>query len=248
MSSPAPSPLHGDENRQGVIVITTFVVTVLASVVVALRMATRIWIVRNVGWDDYTILFANIGIIIGCALVVVQVYYGFGRHRFFLSENEFVQLTKTVYSNETRPHYHHLLYRSYSGKLAEPELRPKLGYKVFTSGTNSYLSHRSLRISSSGALVDSDKPSKPASAFVNLFRRGQSSHESGLEAATHTFEVEASRAQAHGAGGDDFAMQNLHGDKKTTTQSIQKTTTIDIEDKSAPGSQGGLSAEEELGE
>ncbi|KAL8657422.1 MAG: hypothetical protein Q9226_001936 [Calogaya cf. arnoldii] len=43
-------------------------------------------------------------------------------------------------------------------------------------------------------------------------------------------------------------MQNLHGDKKTTAQGIQKTTTIDIEDKSAPGSQGGLSAEAQFGE
>ncbi len=47
---------------------------------VALRKATRILIVRNVGWDDYTILCATIGIIIGCALVVVQVHYGFARH------------------------------------------------------------------------------------------------------------------------------------------------------------------------
>lgn len=97
MSSPAPQPPNGDENRQGGIIITTFLVTVLASIVVALRMATRIWIVRNVGWDDYTILFATIGIIIGCALVVVQVHYGFGRHRFFLSENDFVQFTKYAY-------------------------------------------------------------------------------------------------------------------------------------------------------
>ncbi|KAL9631608.1 MAG: hypothetical protein Q9204_004164 [Flavoplaca sp. TL-2023a] len=71
MSSSAPLPPNGDENRQGGTIITTYLVTVLASVVVALRMATRIWIVRNVGWDDYTILFATIGIIIGCALVLV---------------------------------------------------------------------------------------------------------------------------------------------------------------------------------
>ncbi|KAL8960747.1 MAG: hypothetical protein Q9183_005413, partial [Haloplaca sp. 2 TL-2023] len=97
MSSTAPIPPNGDENRQGGIIITTYLVTVLASVVVALRMATRIWIVRNVGWDDYTILFATIGIIIGCPLVVIQVHYGFGRHKIFLSENDYAQFTKYAY-------------------------------------------------------------------------------------------------------------------------------------------------------
>lgn len=97
MSSPAPPSPNGDENRQGGMLATTFVVTVLASVVVALRMATRIWIVRNVGWDDYTILFATIGIIIGCGLVVVQIHYGFGRHRIYLTEWQFIEFTKYAY-------------------------------------------------------------------------------------------------------------------------------------------------------
>lgn len=97
MSSSGPPPSNGDENRQGGILVTTFVVTVLASVVVALRMATRIWIVRNVGWDDYTILCATIGIIIGCGLVVPQVDYGFGRHKFYLTEWQLSQFMKYSY-------------------------------------------------------------------------------------------------------------------------------------------------------
>lgn len=90
-------PRNGDENRQGGILGTTFTVTVLATVVVALRMATRIWLVRNVGWDDYTILFATIGIIIGCGLVVVQVHYGLGRHKFYLTKWQFIEFTKYSY-------------------------------------------------------------------------------------------------------------------------------------------------------
>ncbi|KAL8833703.1 MAG: hypothetical protein Q9176_007859 [Flavoplaca citrina] len=391
MSSPAPLPPNGDENRQGGVIITTYLVTVLASVVVALRMATRIWIVRNVGWDDYTILFATIGIIIGCALVVVQVHYGFGRHRFFLSENDFVQFTKYAYlewiqtfqtlmfnklsicflllripvekylirpiqgaiailivtniiltlvwilqcnpaeaawdksipstcftdaqlqriiisqaiisiisdvvlalfpivllwkvqipirvkaglcvlmslglitaaccivrtvgnwqninSDPTWASVNNWHWRSWEvciGIIAAciPPLRP--GYKAFTSGINSYLSHRSLYKSSSRGLVESEK--SPKSAFVKIFHHGQACHESGLEAAAHAVDVEASRAQAHGAGDDDFAMQNLHGDKQTIDQGIQKTTRIDIENDSLPRSHRGLSAEEELGE
>ena len=59
------SPRHGDENRQGGIRATTLIVTILASIVVALRLTVRIWVVRSIGWDDYTILCATFGIIIG---------------------------------------------------------------------------------------------------------------------------------------------------------------------------------------
>ncbi|KAL9631607.1 MAG: hypothetical protein Q9204_004163 [Flavoplaca sp. TL-2023a] len=120
------------------------------------------------------------------------------------------------------------------------------GYKAFTSGINSYLSHRSLQKSSSRGLVESEK--SPESAFAKIFRRGQASYESRLEAAVHAVNVETRRAQTHGAGDSDFAMQNLHGDKQTMDPGIQKTTRIDIENDSLPSSQHGLSAEEELGE
>jgi hypothetical protein len=60
-------------------------------------MATRIWIVRSVGWDDYTILFATLGIIIGCGLVVVQVHYGLGRHKFYLTKWQYIEFEKYSY-------------------------------------------------------------------------------------------------------------------------------------------------------
>lgn len=90
-------PRNGDENRQGGILATAFFVTTLASTVVACRMATRIWLVRNVGWDDYTILCATIGIIIGCGLVVVEVHYGFGRHKYYLTKWQFIEFSKYSY-------------------------------------------------------------------------------------------------------------------------------------------------------
>ena len=74
MSGKGLPPHNGDENRQGGIMATTFIVTILACTVVALPMSTRIWIVKNVGPDDYMILLAAIGIVIGLGLVVVQVH------------------------------------------------------------------------------------------------------------------------------------------------------------------------------
>ena len=97
MSSTGPPPLHGDENRQAGIIATTFVVTVLACLAVALRMVTRIWIVRSVGWDDYTILCAAVGTILGTALDLVEIHYGLGRHRYFLPEWHWIEFEKYSY-------------------------------------------------------------------------------------------------------------------------------------------------------
>lgn len=127
-----------------------------------------------------------------------------------------------------------------------PTLRP--AYRVISSAVSSYLSHRSFRKSSDEALVEPGNPSKATSCFAKQhFDRGQASQDPALEAAAHTASVEADRAQAYGIGEDGFAMKNLPGDKKTTN-GIQKTTKIDIEDRSAPGSQRSFFSDMESGE
>ncbi|KAI4263404.1 MAG: hypothetical protein L6R42_001453 [Xanthoria sp. 1 TBL-2021] len=97
MSISGPPTANGDENRQGGLIATAIVLTVLASVVVALRMITRIWIVRNVGWDDYTIVCAAIGKIVGCGLLIVRVHYGFGRHKVYLTQWQVIEGSKYSY-------------------------------------------------------------------------------------------------------------------------------------------------------
>ena len=72
-------------------------VAVSASIVLALRFLNRIWIVRNVGINDYIILCATLGIIVGCGLVVVQVHNGLGRHRYYLAEWQYIEATKYSY-------------------------------------------------------------------------------------------------------------------------------------------------------
>ena len=52
--------------------------------------------------------------------------------------------------------------------------------------------------------------------------------------------AEADRAQEYGAGEEGFAMRYLPGDIKTADQGIKKTTTIDVNGRSAQGSQGSL--------
>lgn len=82
MTGPGLPPTHGDEHRGGGMIATTTVLGFLTTVVVTLRMITRIRIVRNVGFDDYTIICATIEMIVAAGLVIVQVHYGFGRHKY----------------------------------------------------------------------------------------------------------------------------------------------------------------------
>ena len=78
-------------------IATTILVSALASVTVALRFATRIWIVRSVGWDDYTMLCAVFGIVISTGLVLVEVHYGFGRHKADLTKWQYIEFMKYSY-------------------------------------------------------------------------------------------------------------------------------------------------------
>ena len=91
------SPRHEDDNHGGGIIATTVILSVLASVTVALRMATRTWIVRSIGWDDYTIILAAFGCIIGSGLVIVEVHYGFGRHKDDRTPWRYIEFMKYSY-------------------------------------------------------------------------------------------------------------------------------------------------------
>ena len=85
------------DNRGGGILATAVTTTFLTCVVVALRLVTRLRIVRNAGWDDYTILFASFGKIIACGLIIVQVHYGFGRHKMDLTQWQYIEYMKYSY-------------------------------------------------------------------------------------------------------------------------------------------------------
>ena len=97
MSSSGLTLQNNDYNRGGGIIATTVVVSLLASTAVALRLATRIWIVRNVGWDDYTIICAAFGIIISSGLVIVEVHYGLGKHKVDLTYWQYIEFMKYSY-------------------------------------------------------------------------------------------------------------------------------------------------------
>ena len=97
MSVSGLSPASGGDDRGASIIAMVVTVTFVASLAVALRFATRIWIIRSIGWDDYTILMAGLGEIIGAGLVIVQVHYGLGRHKYSLTKWQYIEFSKYSY-------------------------------------------------------------------------------------------------------------------------------------------------------
>ena len=68
VSQPTEPPPFGDKNASAGLLATTILVTVLCIILVSLRFATRIWVVKRVGWDDWTILFACVRVAKGLAV------------------------------------------------------------------------------------------------------------------------------------------------------------------------------------
>ena len=97
VSQPTRPPPQGDKNASGGLLATTILVTALCVILVAMRFATRIWIVKRVGWDDWCILFACLGHPIGTGLVVYQISRGFGRPAYYLSAHDFRECMKYAY-------------------------------------------------------------------------------------------------------------------------------------------------------
>lgn len=58
MDDPPAPPTSGNTNFTQGILLFTIILTTLSATVAGLRFATRAWIVKGLGWDDYTMMFA----------------------------------------------------------------------------------------------------------------------------------------------------------------------------------------------
>ncbi|KAL8719662.1 MAG: hypothetical protein Q9225_003359 [Loekoesia sp. 1 TL-2023] len=97
MQKPQTPPDIGNADRSGGILATSILALVLVLIFIALRFATRIWLVKRVGWDDWCIVFAGFGHIIGMGLIAKQIGYGFGRPAYYLTEHGFQEFMKYSY-------------------------------------------------------------------------------------------------------------------------------------------------------
>lgn len=96
MEASGPPP-EGDVDKGAALIIGGSVTVAVATLFVALRFCVRIWITKSVWWDDWTILFAIIGNIIGLALDFVEIHYGFGRPQFYLNQHQLLEYGKYAY-------------------------------------------------------------------------------------------------------------------------------------------------------
>lgn len=60
MAGTDPPPPAGDETRGPLIIAMLMLFFGLASIIVCLRLAGRVWINHTVGWDDATIAIAQV--------------------------------------------------------------------------------------------------------------------------------------------------------------------------------------------
>ena len=58
MDDPSAPPSRLDTNFTQGILIIAIITTVLSATVAGLRFATRAWIVKGLGWDDYAMMMA----------------------------------------------------------------------------------------------------------------------------------------------------------------------------------------------
>ncbi|KAJ6123881.1 hypothetical protein N7471_011198 [Penicillium samsonianum] len=75
-----------DVNQGPRIIIATAITTVAALITVLARFYVRICLIRNVGWDDYTMALTMLLSVCGFAIIVPEVKYGAGRHMVYVQE------------------------------------------------------------------------------------------------------------------------------------------------------------------
>ena len=113
MELPEPPPDGNNNLVPGLIASATILVAVTI-ITVALRVATRGWIVKAIGWDDVTIVLAlvvsnmladsvdlmtqQLGATVGAELDLVIFRYGSGRPAWYLTDYQLQQFFKHPYS------------------------------------------------------------------------------------------------------------------------------------------------------
>ncbi|TGO11086.1 hypothetical protein BTUL_0117g00010 [Botrytis tulipae] len=83
-SAKSPPPADGDQGhgtRMLIVIVTTFTVVV---VIFCLRLSVRLFVVRSMGWDDYSIIAATAAATVCNAFNINYIHSGGGRHSYYL--------------------------------------------------------------------------------------------------------------------------------------------------------------------
>ena len=86
---------HSDNEDLGPVFISVdTVLYAISTAFILARLFTRIWITRNIGWDDATIVLAYLLTALGKGFVAVEIHFGLGQHRSRLSGKSYEQYLK----------------------------------------------------------------------------------------------------------------------------------------------------------
>ncbi|SLM35442.1 hypothetical protein LPUS_00351 [Lasallia pustulata] len=90
---PQSPPPGGDHSTAELLNTVTWVLTALSTVLVGLRLFTRVRIIRNPGRDDIAVAISSALNITGASLISVATTAGLGRHLYYLRPH---QLSKSI--------------------------------------------------------------------------------------------------------------------------------------------------------
>lgn len=114
MSTQLSPPPDGNQNNTGQILAAFIGFPAMSGIFVALRLYTRLCIIKCARWDDWTILLAlvlrfplvvqfriltwtKIGSVIGVGLDPSEIHYGFGRHEYYLNDHQIQEFKKYIF-------------------------------------------------------------------------------------------------------------------------------------------------------
>jgi hypothetical protein len=86
MSALSPTVIPPDDNRGYILHIVGWLGVTLSTIFVALRIYSRKWITRTLGWDDAIIVFSAVLNTVIVSIGSTAVSYGNGRHASYLKE------------------------------------------------------------------------------------------------------------------------------------------------------------------
>ena len=81
-------------------ILTQSVCIPIATVLIILRLYSKIWIIRCPSWEDWTALAGYFGFLALCGLIIAMDYHGGGRHERDILGNDFTLYLKLMLADE----------------------------------------------------------------------------------------------------------------------------------------------------
>ncbi|KAL8788429.1 MAG: hypothetical protein Q9213_001652 [Squamulea squamosa] len=97
MDSIGEAPAGGDENLGPTIITINIVVFIASSLIVIIRIFTRLCLTKNFGWDDAVMVLTQVVNTCGMGFVAAEVSNGLGRKRFYLAPGSYKKFLKYDY-------------------------------------------------------------------------------------------------------------------------------------------------------